>query len=694
MKADSDIITRTFGIEIEMCNLERAKVSLPEGYSWSKEEQIDNTDCSCNKQFGGEVNTPPLHLCSQKELHELRSVYESMVAAGGRLKWSIDTHVHIYAGDLSVEQLKKVYLFFYICYPYFKKYAKISEWDEHIFNAKPMPEEKYFVGVKNAQTFDDIQKLFTNQSKKGFIRHAVNISAFFKTKTIEFRTFHATKDFYQAMACVYSAYRVFYYALSHELEDYQSITSYEQFREVTGLKYNVPEELCPLLYQGNPYSAIEAFMTMPLPYNSKMASALYDAIKYNGHKEICIVNGFMYYYELFFLDKVDVSIYCQDAYCYLLYMLANGKTILTYRDKLAWLEDYNNPTPSRQLALALYAVKLQKYFMSESALNSAVFEGFKSKAKESIEKTEKANERLIKLLTTCDFHIGTLEEAIKTKKVVFFNYGRIENKQKRAFKLISENSNLDLKFSIERNDYYNFVESLPSDCYFYYFSNSPYLRNLHKIAMLNASSGERRSAGRFLYCNKESAQNNVSTSYTSYKIECNEILPPDDLKIKDPNLLKIEIVDPKYLKCLQKKYIKKVEHCEKTVFSFVVKYGKYTLGGFGFTLPQHKGYDLFQTTDFCTNNAVPRLSKLILYCIQTAGVQRCLSRRMKKSCEKVISCAYTHKPVSMKYRGVYKKVKKHCTSSYLAYEGTLGLYATNKEVIDKYQKLLNNGKRR
>lgn len=692
MNVDSDIKNRTFGIEIEMCNLERAKVNLPEGYSWSKEESIDNTDCSSNKQFGGEVNTPPLHLCCLKELHDLRFVYESMVAAGGKIKWSIDTHVHIYVGDLTVDQLKKVYLFFYVCYPYFKRYAKISDWDENIFNAKPIPTEKYFEGVKNAQTFDELQTLFTNQSKKGFIRHAVNISAYFKTKTIEFRTFHATDDFYRAMNCVYSAYRIFYYAISHELEDYQSITSYKQFCEVTGLKYDTPEELCPLLYQGNPYSAIEAFMTMPLPYNSEMVSALYDAIKANGHKEICIVNGFMYYYELFFLDKVEVSIYCQDAYCYLLYMLANGKTSLTYKDKLAWLEDYNNPTPSRQLALALYAVKLQKYFMSESARNSAIFEALKIKARESIEKTEEANERLMRLLTTCDFHVGTLEEAIKNKKIIFFNYGRIEKTQKRAFKLISENSDLKSDFSVARNDYYNLVESIPSDSYFYYFSNSPYLRNLHKIAMWNNSSGERRSAGRFLYCNKSTAQNNASTSYSSYRIGCNEIVPPDDLEITDPNKLKIERVDASLLHCLQKKYIKKVDQCIVCTYAFAVKYDKYTLGGFGFKLPQFNEYDLFQLTDFCTNNAIPRLSKLILYCIQSVGVQRYLSRRMHKLCEKVISLAYTHKPVSMKYRGVYKKVKEHCTSFYLAYEGILGLYPTNKEIIEKYQKSLKNGK--
>lgn len=692
MKSCRDIQDRTFGIEIEMCNLERSKVSLPEGYSWSKDEQIYNTDGSTNKSFGGEVNTPPLHICCLKDLHDLRSVYESMVVAGGKIKWSIDTHVHIYAGDLSVDQIKKVFLFFYVCYPYFKKYAHISDWDELVFNAQPVPTEKYFEGVKNAQTFDELQNLFTNQSKKGFIRHAVNISAYFKTKTIEFRTFHATDDFYRAMNCVYSAYRIFYYAISHELEDYQSITSYQQFCEVTGIKYDVPNELCPLLYQGNPYSAIETFMTAPLSYNSEMVSALHDAVITNGHKEICIVNGFMYYYELFFLDKVEVSIYCQDAYCYLLYMLANGKTSLTYKDKLAWLEDYNNPTPSRQLALALYAVKLQKYFMSESARNSAVFEALKIKAMESIEKTEEANERLMRLLTTCDFHVGTLEEAIKNKKVIFFNFGRMEKKQKRAFKLISENSDLKLDFSVESNDYYNLVESIPSDSYFYYFSNSPYLRNLHKIAMWNNSSGERRSAGRFLYCNKPTAQNNASTSYSSYRIECNEIVPPDDLEITDASKLMIERVTPPLLHCLQKKYIKKVDQCSVCTYAFVVKYDKYTLGGFGFTLPQHKGYDLFQLTDFCTNNAIPRLSKLILYCIQSVGVQRYLSRRMHKLCEKVISCAYTHKPVSMKYRGVYKKVKEHCTSSYLAYEGLLGIYPTNKEIIDKYQKSLKNGK--
>lgn len=690
MDANSDLRTRTFGIEIEMCNLDRQLVTLPDGYSWSKEEDIVNTDGSENKKFGGEVNTPPLSLAKMEDLHNLRSVYESMVAAGGKMKWSIDTHVHIYVGDLEVEQLKKVWLFFYICYPYFKKYANISDWDELTFNCKPKPTEKFYEGVLNAQTFDNIRELFTNQSKKGFIRHAVNISAYFKTKTIEFRTFHATDDFYTAMNCVYSAYRIFYYAVSHDLEDFKSISSYEQFLHVTRLKYECPRELIPLLYQGNPYSAIETFQTKSLPYNSKQASALWEAVKKHGHKELCIVNGFMYYYELFFMDKVKLTIYAQDPYCHLLWLIANGKVTLKYRDKLSWLEDYNNDTPSRQLALAMYAEKLQKFSMSESTRNDAVVESVKMRAKESIEKTEQGCERLLRLLTTCEYHVGTLQDAIPQKKVIFFNYGK-DKTQKRTFKLIAENSDLELEFNVKRNDYYEVIETLPKDSYFYYFSNSPYLRNMHKLAMWDSSSGERWSAGRFLYCNKPCNSNQASTSYKSSHIEVNEVVPPDDLVIDNPNSLKIARVDSDCLYALQKKYIRKVDMVSHCTYAFVVMYEKYTLGGFGFTLPQHKGYDLFQLTDFCTNNNVPRLAKLILLCIQTAGVQRELSRRMHKLCEKVISCAYTHKPVSMKYRGVYTKVKEHCTSSYLAYEGQLGKYATNKEVIEKYQKMLKNG---
>lgn len=682
--------SRTFGVEIEMCNFDRQAIILPEGFEWDEEEKINNTDSFVDRRFGGEINSSPL-IYNEESIDLLQGVLKQVMDAGGKIIWNVDLHVHIYAGDLNVEQLKRLVLFEYCCYPFFKKYCQYQDWNELCRTSKPLITEDKYNQIKEVRDISELKNALTNNSKKGYIRYAINVAAYFVHSTVEFRCFKATDDIEKMRNCILGTYAMFYYAISHSEEDFKKISSYEEFVSVINLPEPTPKAKIPLLFQGNPYNLKSTYVTAPLSYNSKQASALHDAIKKFGLDRICIVNGFWYYYELFFGDKVQVSIYSQDAYCHLLYLIANEKIVLTYKGKLAWLEDYNNGTKERQMALALYAGKLQKTFMSDSVRNDAIFEALKIKAKESIEKTEENCEKLLRLLTTCDYHVGSLQDAISREKVVFFNFG-VDKQQKRTFKLISENSDLELDFNVKRNDYYDLIETLPSESYFFYFSESPYLDNMHKLAMWYSSSGDRWSAGRFLYCNKPSGQNQVATSYKSNHVEVNEIVPPDDLVIDNPNSLKIVRVSSSYLHALQKKYIKKVDQCSMCTYAFVVMYEKYTLGGFGFTLPQHKGYDLFQLTDFCTNNNIHRLAKLILLCIQTTGVQKELSRRMHKLCEKVISCAYTHKPVSMKYRGVYQKVKEHCTPSYLAYEGQLGLYATNKEVIEKYQKMLKNGK--
>lgn len=689
MEIVNDMFDRTFGLEIEMCNCERAQVALPSLYIWNKEERIINTDATCDKRRGGEINTPPLHL-RLSELHELRNVYESLCKAGGVVDWALGLHVHIYAGDLSLEQLKKVFILFYLCYPLFRRYFHLTEWDELCETSQPIPTEEYYNTLLNAESFQSVETALTNSSPKGYIRYAVNIASFFKRKTIEFRCFRATTDFYEAMQCVYSAYRFFYYAVNHSIEDFRRINTYTQFTSEIRLKYNTPPIITPLLFQGNPYSKLEKERTKSLNCNRKQASALYNALTSNGDKEVCIVNGFLYFYELALFEKVGISIMCQDPYSYLLYILANGEKTVRYKGDLEWLEEYNNDAPPRQLAIALYAQELMKYMISANARNDAILQSLKLRAKESIEKTEKANERLMQMLTTCDFRIGTLQEAVQWKKNVFFNFGNSQKKQRLTYKIIAENSDLNIEFPKIKNEYYQFVEKLPSETHFYYFSNSPYLYNLNKVTVIDKSDGLRENSGRFLYSNV-ACKTSSCTSFDFKQFDIDEKIPPDDLIISDPAQLKILNVPSYYLMSLQKKYVKKVDKLTQCHFGYVVKYGEYTIGGFGFSISQHEMYDLFQLTDFCTNNNIPKLSKLILFCIQSLAVQTSLSRKLKKTCEKVLSYAYTHKPVSMKYRGAYRKVKEYCTPSHLAYEGILGQYATNGDILNKYLNTLNNG---
>ena len=101
------ITARTFGLELEFADVEKAKVYLPDGYSWSKEEKITNTDKSngtYSAKRGGEINTPPLRLCGSN-IRTLRKVFESALAADGKVTWVSSIHVHIHIADLELEDM-------------------------------------------------------------------------------------------------------------------------------------------------------------------------------------------------------------------------------------------------------------------------------------------------------------------------------------------------------------------------------------------------------------------------------------------------------------------------------------------------------------------------------------------------------------------------------------------------------------
>lgn len=683
----SDIKTRTFGIEIEMCNLDRNKVVLPPGYSWSKDEEIVNTDGTCNKKFGGEVNTPPLRLCME-DLHGLKSVYESMVAAGGVIKWTTYTHVHIYAGDLTVEQMKRVFLFFYVCYPFVKKYTKLSDWDELTFNCQPLPTEKYFNGVLSAQSFDDLKTLFTNQSKKGYIRHAFNLSAYFKTKTIEFRTYHGTDDFYMVMNCVFATYRMFYYAVNHTLDDFRSIASYDEFKEAAKLKHETPKELVPLIYQGNPYSPIETFYAKPISGTSKLYSALLKSVEEMGLSEISVVNSFLFQYELSLWKRIKVKCYNQDGYNHLLYKLAKGITKIHYNGKLEWLEKHNADTPVRQLAIALYVFKLSKYMGNDSDFNKSMIEVCAQKAEESIAKIEKSAKRLIEMLSSIEYVNGNLHDAISASKNIFFNFGR-NKKARKALKKIMDNSDYENDVVEKPVDYYELIENLPKDTYFFMFSDSPYLSNMHKVAYFRNAGETRDSAGRFLYCNKDKQSNVAATNFSeASSIEIN--LPPDDLDISDPSKLRLAALTGKQLNQLRRMFIKKIDTKHiKCPFCYAIMYDNYLLGAFGIEFSRDE-YDLSLLCDFCTNNNVPRLSKLIIMCILSAEMKKILSRKNRREVNTLTTTVFTKKPVSSKYRGIFKINRDKSSFGKLVYIGTFGKYVSLKEIVGLYKKYVSN----
>lgn len=687
-----DIDTRTFGVEIEMCDFDRSKVILPDGFEWNKEEGIYNTDAICCKTHGGEINTPPMIFC-QESLDQIKFIYDQLKEAGGQLKWSIDTHVHVYGGDLSLEQVKRLIKFQYLTYPYFKQYSKLGDWDEIALHGKPLMTEAKYKALIAAENFNEIRKLLSNQSQKGYIRYAINVASIFVRKTVEFRCFNASDKFEEVRNCIDGTLKMFYYAINHDEQDFLSIGSYEEFVSVMDLPEPTPALLTPLIYQGNPYHPKDAFLAMPLGFNTRMCAALKDALTAHNVKRVTVINGPLFDYELNLCTGYDISIYNEDKYKHLLYELATQGKKIVYSGDLEWLQKFNSDDVVRQVAVALYVYKIMKVVPATNDFKAQLLEAYKQKAEDSITKIEPSAKHLIKMLSNAEYHFGNLDDALAAEETIFFCFGKKYKHTRRAYRTISTNSDYQIDFEGKRICYNGLVERIPATTTFFMFSASPYFDNLRKIAFLRTAGLYRESCGLFLYSNKELKNSKASSSYSKNVEDVHVNVPPDDLVISDPKKLQIFRVPSAQFLSLQKNFIHKVDKVSQGIFSFVFMYDDYCLGGVSFDFPRKGGYDLWQLSDFCTNNNVPRLSKLILLCILSKQLQRMLSRQIGRMIRSVITYAYTDAPVSMKYRGVYKKDPEACQPHKLAYAGELGAYESVEDIIKKYQTYIQNARR-
>jgi hypothetical protein len=78
-------------------------------------------------------------------------------------------------------------------------------------------------------------------------------------------------------------------------------------------------------------------------------------------------------------------------------------------------------------------------------------------------------------------------------------------------------------------------------------------------------------------------------------------------------------------------------------------------GAFAFAAPGGplKFGDTYLMSDFAVQSSVPRLSKLVLACILSTEVRDILEQKLAQNVRTIGTTAFTDKPVSMKYRGVF-----------------------------------------
>lgn len=673
-----DIFSRTIGFELEIPDVERAAVMLPGGYSWSKDEQITNTDgirYSPNAKFGGEINTRPLRIC-QDDRHELRNLLYACYMSGGKIAWGFGYDMHMYAGDCSLEQIKNLWILGYYTDSFIRQVCDLGEWFQY-HTMLPTPTLEYLEKIRAAQSFDDLREALANSSNKGFIRHPVNVTSYFKHKTIEFRIFNTTYDFSEVEASVLFAFRFFNYGITHTEEDFKKIKTYEDFCRIMKVRHKLASKICPLIFAGDQEKEGIRMTATPLQYSS---SAVKTILK-NVEGSICFVNPNIFALELSVYKHREISIYNQHEFNDIVYKLANGQLVLHWKGDFEFLEKYNSEEPETQVALLMLVHKIKKFVGSDLAYKVNKLEAIKAKLEDTLEKAKQSSAKLVEMLTKVRYVNANLNEAIKNEDTVFFQYEH-NSKLNSTVAIVKRHSDYSCKYERTPTDYYDFVERIPKGKRFYLISENQYLTNLHKMSKVGRA---------YLYGNVEGGDYKVQSKVIDATISSFEY-PPDDLVIDDPSKLSICKVAPTMFSTAQKHFVKKVHKFTLPLLTYAVMYDKYCLGAFGFNFPKKDEYDMWLLSDFCTNNNIPRLAKFILLCVLSQDVKKSVSRFKAHMVRNMYTKVYTPRPVSMKYRGLFEKDKENCEQGRLFYVGEFGASGSKEDIINKYKKYCGYGK--
>ena len=667
-----NIYNRTFGFEFEVADVEKSRVTLPSGYSWSKEETIVNSNghiVKCSAPRGGELNTPPL-LLRQRCREEVEGVLTQIFNAGGRCTWCHGFAVHIFAGDLGLEELKRIFLLSYYTSEIILKIADVGEWSEYP-NQAPVPDKEYADDARSASTFDELKNVFANSSAKGFIRHIVNVSAYFKHQTVEFRTFNSTYDFGEIEQSVMFAMRFVKYAVGHTEEDFLEITTEKEFRKRLGFTGTLARKQKPLLFSGDQEKEEDRYVSRPINISPGHLKLL---VKESG-KQLACVNPNLYSTEVSIMDKVSLRIYNVDEFNHLLWRCASGDLKIEWRKDFTFLQSYATDREGQVCCLLLFR-RMHRY-TKNNEYSKKMLDSMRSAVGESIDKAMPVAKALVAMVSKCEYINGTLEDAIADENADIFYQYENNSKSRNAVARLKKYTDYSDKYEAKQTDYYELTDKLASGQRLMLVSGNEFL-GMPKIGKIGRQ---------IFYASSSPEEKELLTTKIKKESFYSFEFPPDDLQITDTANLHIEVISGDCLLQLQKMFVKRVTKFKRSFCAFAVMYDKYCLGAFGFDFSKRLEFDIWLLSDFCTNNAIPRLSKLVLMCTLTEKVKVHLQRSIGRGLEVVFSYVYTSHPVSMKYRGVYKKEEDNGRKC-LTYTQRLGTIKDESEVMERYRKMI------
>lgn len=131
------------------------------------------------------------------------------------------------------------------------------------------------------------------------------------------------------------------------------------------------------------------------------------------------------------------------------------------------------------------------------------------------------------------------------------------------------------------------------------------------------------------------------------------------LEIRPNSTVTLQPMPTRQIAALKDAYLsKKILHSQGT-WGFAAYIDGQLIGCCEFKLDKFGGAGVYMISDFCVPHTIyKRLSKLMVMLAVSAETRRLLERSAERRLPKVSTTAFTHRPVSMKYRGAMKLVKR------------------------------------
>lgn len=667
---------RTFGLELEFADADKTKIILPNDYSWTDGNftvfvNSNGAKVTNNGQFGGEINTRPLKP-TQKDFNELKSVINNIRNAGGNLIWFTGFDGHIYVKDLGLNFVKKAFECSYYISSYLKEIFDVPEWFDTKYQS-PSPTFDYVKKLNSIKSEKDILKVFANSSQRGHYRFYINIVPFLKHGTIEFRFFNSSWDFNKTKETIKFMYSFVEYVKNHDTNDFKKLKSVQAVLSVFNINPSlIPKRHKPLIFAAHTsdnVSVISQLNRKPNAINKAINETLKEC------KILRVVNTFFADVEQF-SNVPNIVIYTKELCMLLMYEIILDNKLITYTEPFNY--STKNKTKAENLAYLFFFNAYRKTF-GDDVFQQIRRKDFELNKDLHLKKLETKASKIIKQLSGKNISIvfGDIETALNdftAEEGEFIFYQSEFNIQLKAF------SNALEKYTDEENVYYltDYSKIDLSDYPYIIHSENEYLP-YQKIAKYQRN---------FVYSNigsyKTSKFNQRSITPLFYKKIPNNYIISRKSKIK---FIKCKQSELDYLRAI---YLKKDILQGSAPYNYLWFIDDYLIGGcsMGFSKRKNKDGEIaFMLTDLVIDSKIPKLSKLLIYLILSKPFKKELDVRYKSYIKYIETAVFSESAISMKYRGVYKKVDK--IGSAIIYQQNAGKYSY-KEILanycDKYQK--------